>query len=318
MAIDTATIANATGDHVVQFYERDSELVEIVGRWLRDTAPEDVSIVVATPAHREQFAATVAADGIEASPHSRVIWLDAAATLEQLIVAGEIDPAAFDAVIGDVVRRATEAARTVRVYGEMVALLWSAGNVVGAIDLEGLWNDLANETPFALLCAYPSAIHDDSERPGALAKVCGAHSACYHTWSDKGTAVIHASASQGARAAFPPGTSAPSYARRVTLNALRQWGYAATVVEDAGLVVSELVTNAVLHAGSHLTLSVRCDNDHALRLAVQDATPLASPTNTSPFDVERRHGLGIVAAIAAAWGVEHVRDGKIVWAQMRA
>jgi hypothetical protein len=52
--------------------------------------------------------------------------------------------------------------------------------------------------------------------------------------------------------------------------------------------------------------------------AVQDATPLAPPANTSPFAVERRHGIGIVATIAADWGVEHLRDGKIVWAQIRA
>jgi hypothetical protein len=317
MVIDTTTVASTVGDHVVQFYERDAELVKIVGWWLRDADSADVSIVVATPAHRKQFAASAATGGIEASSR-RVIWLDAAATLEQLIVAGEIDPAAFDAVVGDVVRRAAQAQGTVRVYGEMVALLWTAGNVVGAVELEGFWNELASETPFALLCAYPSAIDRDSEPPGALARVCEAHSACYHTWSDNGTAVIHAVASQGARAAFPPGMSAPSYGRRVTVNALRQWGYAATVVEDAGLVVSELVTNAVLHAGSQLTLSVRCDDDQVLRLAVQDATPLASPASTNPFDAERRHGLGIVAAIAADWGVEHVGDGKIVWAQIRA
>ncbi len=318
MAVDTMTIASAPGDHVVQFYERDSELVEIVGRWLRDTASDDVAIVVATPAHRELFAACIAAGGIEASSPSRVIWLDAAATLEQLMVAGEIDSAAFDAVVGDVVRSAAQATGAVRVYGEMVALLWTAGNVVGAIELEGLWNGLMDETPFALLCAYPSAIHSDSERPDALAQVCEAHSARYHTWSDSGTAVIHALASQGARAAFSPRQSAPGYARRVTVDALRQWGYSGTVVEDAQLVVSELVTNAVVHAGSHLTLSVRCDDDHTLRLAVQDATPLAPPADNSAFSVERRHGLGIVAAIADDWGVEHLRDGKIVWAQIRA
>ncbi len=199
VAVDATTIASIAGDHVVQFYQQDSQLVEIVGRWLRDTASNDVSIVVATQAHRDQFAASAAAEGVEASSRGRVIWLDAAATLEQLMVAGEIDEAAFDTVIGDVVRFAAQAGGTVRVYGEMVALLWGAGNVVGAIELEGLWNDLARKTPFALLCSYPAAIHDESEHAGALGQVCEAHSACHQTWSDEGTAVIDASPSHGVR-----------------------------------------------------------------------------------------------------------------------
>jgi anti-sigma regulatory factor (Ser/Thr protein kinase) len=315
---DTTTIASTAGDHVVQFYQQDSELVEIVGRWLRDTASEDVSIVVATQAHREQFAATAAAEGAEASSRGRVVWLDAAATLEQLIVAGEIDQAAFDAVVGGVVRSAAHAGGAVWVYGEMVALLWDAGDVVGAIELEGLWNDLASETPFALLCSYPAAIHGDSERADALAQVCEAHSACHHAWSDDGTAVAYASASQGVRAAFSSRPSAPGYARRVTAQALHQWGYSADVMQDVELVVSELVTNAVRHADSHVRLSVHRDDTQALRIAVQDATPLASPAKTSPFAAEPGHGLGIVATISADWGVEPLSDGKIVWAQIDA
>jgi anti-sigma regulatory factor (Ser/Thr protein kinase) len=318
VAGDTTTVASTAGDHVVQFYQRESELVEIVGRWLRDTASEDVSIVVATRAHREQFAAAAAAHGGGASSRGRVTWLDAAATLEQVTVAGEIDRAAFDAVIGRLVRSAAQAGGTVRVYGEMVALLWDAGNVVGAIELEGLWNDLASEEPFALLCSYPATIDGDLDRAEALAQVCAAHSACHHTWSDEDTAVAHASASQGLRAAFSSRPSAPGYARRVTTQALARWGYPAEVTRDVGLVVSELVTNAVLHAASQLTLSIRREGANALRIAVRDSTPVASPAERTPFAAMPGHGLGIVAAISADWGVEPVSDGKIVWSRIHA
>jgi anti-sigma regulatory factor (Ser/Thr protein kinase) len=320
LAVDTTTIAATAGDHAVQFYEQDSELVDIVGRWLRDTASGDVSIVVATEAHCALFAAAAAAaaEGLHESPRGSVVWLDAAETLEQLTVAGEIDPAAFDTVVGGAVRRATRAGGAVRVYGEMVALLWGAGNVVGAIELEGLWNDLVRKTPFALLCSYPAAIEDESGRAEALAQVCEAHSACHHTWSNDGTAVIDASVSQGVQAALPARPSAPGHARRVTAAALRQWGYSPAAMLDVGLVVSELVTNAVRHADSHVTLSVRRDEDHALRIAVQDATPLASLSTTKPFAAQPGRGLGIVAEISADWGVEPLSGGKIVWAQVRA
>jgi anti-sigma regulatory factor (Ser/Thr protein kinase) len=315
--VDTTTIASGAGDHIVQFYEHDAELAEIVARWLRGASSEEVSIVVATQAHREQFAAALAAE-VTPSSRGRVVWLDAAATLARLIRNDEIDAAAFDSVVGGVVREAAQDGRAVRVYGEMVALLWKAGNVLGAIELEGHWNALADEAPFALLCSYPAAIIGDSEHAGALTQVCEAHSACHHSCPDDGTAVIDASASEGVRAAFSPQPSAPASARRLTTHALRQWGYSTAAIDDAGLVVSELVTNAVVHARSQLTLTVHRDEQKLLRIAVQDTTPVAAQPPSNSFLERRARGLGIVATLSADWGVQALRDGKIVWAQLKA
>ena len=134
---------------------RKGELVEIVGRWLRGTTPDDVPILIATQAHRTLFAAAAAVEGVDGSSHGRVVWLDAVATLQQLMVASAIDQAAFDAVIGGVVRDAARSGRSVRVYGEMVALLSDAGNVLGAIELEELWNDRARKIPFRASLLLP-------------------------------------------------------------------------------------------------------------------------------------------------------------------
>jgi hypothetical protein len=43
----------------------------------------------------------------------------------------------------------------VRVFGEMVSLLWDAGLIDAAVELEVLWNELGVQYPFSLLCAYP-------------------------------------------------------------------------------------------------------------------------------------------------------------------
>ena len=64
----------------------------------------------------------------------------------------------------------------VRVYGEMVALLWEAGLVTAAIDVEALWNEIAARYSFSLLCGYPAASVAGPEHADALALVCGAHS----------------------------------------------------------------------------------------------------------------------------------------------
>src|SRR5205085_11235780 len=85
-----------------------------------------------------------------------VLLLDAADTLAAFMVSDAPDPALFDAVVGEVVRRAAARGRAVRAFGEMVALLWDAGNVAGAVSLERLWNTLAHEVAFSLFCAYPT------------------------------------------------------------------------------------------------------------------------------------------------------------------
>jgi len=64
--------------------------------------------------------------------------------------------------------------RPVRVYGEMVNLLWQDGETRAAAVLEGMWNELAQKASFTLLCAY----HVDAEKPGheeRLHDVCSAH-----------------------------------------------------------------------------------------------------------------------------------------------
>ena len=76
------------------------------------------------------------------------------------MVAGKPDPVLFEATIGSIVERAARGGRTVRVFGEMVAVLWDAGNVTGALALETLWNDMASNRQFFLLCAYPEVLLD--------------------------------------------------------------------------------------------------------------------------------------------------------------
>jgi anti-sigma regulatory factor (Ser/Thr protein kinase) len=85
------------------------------------------------------------------------------------------------------------------------------------------------------------------------------------------------------------------------------------LVEVAELVASELAANAVRHASSPFTTRVLI-GDGALRLAVTDRAP--TPPGWSGFPVDRRHGLGIVAALTRDWGVLPVPTGKTAWADI--
>jgi anti-sigma regulatory factor (Ser/Thr protein kinase) len=82
------------------------------------------------------------------------------------------------------------------------------------------------------------------------------------------------------------------------------------VIEVAELVVNELAANAVRHAKSPFTTRVLI-GDATLRVAVTDRLPM--PAGRSGFPVDRRHGLGIVDALARDWGVQQTTSGKTVW-----
>lgn len=169
------------GEHLVQFYDREPELVQSVGRYVIDGARAgDVAVLIATEAHRSAFVAELEQAGIDLAQASRdgeIVMLDAAATMSSFTRGGRIDGEGFMRVIGGVLRDAARTGRGIRAYGEMVAPLWDAGNVLAAIELEKLWNELGRELPFTLLCVYHSESVSGHEHVDALERVCHLHSA---------------------------------------------------------------------------------------------------------------------------------------------
>ena len=88
---------------------------------------------------------------------------------------GYPDPAAFWQAISPVRTSSTGRRGPVRVFGEMVSLLWDAGLVSAAIEVEALWNEMGRQYPFALLCAYRAGSVTGEEYSDGLAQVCAAH-----------------------------------------------------------------------------------------------------------------------------------------------
>jgi anti-sigma regulatory factor (Ser/Thr protein kinase) len=82
-------------------------------------------------------------------------------------------------------------------------------------------------------------------------------------------------------------------------------------VERADLILSELVTNAVVHGNSAALVRVRLEA-HSLRIEVDDASPVI-PIPREPDDYGGR-GLRIVDQMTARWGTESRATGKTVWA----
>ena len=86
-------------------------------------------------------------------------------------------------------------------------------------------------------------------------------------------------------------------------------GDTADVVE---LLVSELVTNAILHAGTDFTLSVSYE-DGLLRVEVRDTSAAKARQRHYGAGATTGRGLGLVEALATEWGVETDAEGKTVW-----
>lgn len=164
--------------HLVEFYEHESLLVDSVTRHLLPALSDhSPAIIVATPEHRRAFVAALAEAGVDvaaARSNGLLVTLDAARTLDTIMVGRSPSPGRFDRVIGKLVREAAAEGATPAIFGEMVALLWEQGNRSAALQLEKLWCRLAEATPFCLLCAYPLS-QIDWNGDTTFRAVCGTH-----------------------------------------------------------------------------------------------------------------------------------------------
>ena len=118
------------------------------------------------------------------------------------------------------------------------------------------------------------------------------------------------------RLRLAPHPTAPRAARNFVTRTLLDWGLG-RVISSASLVVSELVTNSTMYAGTDIALSVAWHRG-ALRLAVRDNSSRLPRQVYSALDLHGR-GLTIVAGLSRAFGVLPTTDGgKVVWAVLDA
>ena len=174
--------APAQENHIVQFYENDAFLAEVVGHFvgagLRLGEPV---IIIAARAHREEFVWRLKVRGcdVEAVTGSgQLTMLDADDVLASFMVGGAPDRERFFDVVGSSLRGIEQrtSGRRIRAYGEMVDLLVQRGNPEAAITLEALWNELGHRHSFSLLCAYDLSHFHKAADGWPFLRVCETHS----------------------------------------------------------------------------------------------------------------------------------------------
>jgi hypothetical protein len=179
VAAGTEDLRGGPGGHAVLFYSGGDELAGQVSEYLLEAIRAGgVAVVIATPAHRDSITAALAGAGIDVAARQAAglyVALDAFETMNRFMVADWPSAASFWQVITPIVARAAEAGAPVHVFGEMVALLWDFGRVGAAIEVEAMWNELAAQYSFSLLCAYPADSVRGDRHQDALAEVCRVH-----------------------------------------------------------------------------------------------------------------------------------------------
>jgi hypothetical protein len=203
----------------------------------------------------------------------------------------------------------------------MVALLWDAGLVNDAVQLEEMWGSLGLTHSFSLFCSYPARSVTGDGHLEAFAEVCRLHGSVVGGWpAPAAPGATRAPAAPGAAhgtatRAFALSGDAPAAARHFAVDAVRRLG-AADLADDTALVVTELAANAIVHAQTGFTVDLSAGPD-VLRIAVRDASPLP-PASAADLPALPLHGLGAVDALATRWGVERLgHSGKLVWVELR-
>lgn len=175
------------GEHSVLFYDTDDSYLETLNRFVRAGVDEnETCVVIATRARLSQLGARLRADGLDLAAlrrGGRYTTIDAAKTLDTLIVDGVLDVDRVKRAASDIVERAMASGRPVRIVGEMVALAWQSGNQSASIQLEALWHELHQHAspPFTLFCAYPLELLTHDEQSAGLAAICASHARVLQT-----------------------------------------------------------------------------------------------------------------------------------------
>lgn len=181
----TAMLENArVGSHIVYPYTDEARVVSTVGHYVSGGLSHgDAVILILSENHRERVidylkADTFAVERLESS--GQLAFLDAIEMLDLFMVGGLPDAERFRSLIGKILERASRDVATgrhrhIRMFGEMVSLLWRSGNHDAALRLEQLWNEAIEGRPICLLCTYELDGNGHSRLPGDL---IDAHSVC--------------------------------------------------------------------------------------------------------------------------------------------
>ncbi|WP_435801904.1 ATP-binding protein [Streptomyces avermitilis] len=128
----------------------------------------------------------------------------------------------------------------------------------------------------------------------------------------------HAAAERRFRFELAAHPGSVAQARRLTRARLTHWQVPEDTCDSAALVVSELVTNAIVHTASEHVVCELHDGDELVRIAVRDEGCAPGEPHPSPQRPDEEHGRGLllIGSLCRAWGALERGPGLLVWADL--
>jgi hypothetical protein len=181
-------------NHLLQVYDSDDVFLDALEEFVCSGFNlGEAIVIVATRQHLQSLNTRLSAYGFDIeslSAESRYIALDAEETLDKFMVNRWPDEYLFRKAITEVIDRAKSTGRSIRVFGEMVAVLWEQGNNGATVRLEHLWNEFCKTETFSLFCAYPrSGFTQDAT--SSLLEICNAHTRIIGGWKKPSMEIFH-------------------------------------------------------------------------------------------------------------------------------
>ena len=164
-----------SGNHIVKVCRDQIVKVNSVAQYVAQGLSSGEAVaIIAKPSLRKalvDFLVTQGFDMQSFKDQGQIKFLDA----EFLLSSFGIDAEAFEKFVSDPLRIMKLKYDKIRIFGEMVDVLWQKGAYDEAIQLENRWNDLFKKIEFSLLCTYSFSHLDPSTYDEALERICRCH-----------------------------------------------------------------------------------------------------------------------------------------------
>ena len=166
-------------EHLLQIYEGEPRFLDTLASFVAAGLLGGQGVIcIGVPDHLRAVDLRLRKHGIDPAKARRddaYVSVDAESVLSQFLIDGWPDEERFHSAITELLLRARGTGRSVRAFGEMVAVLWERGQRRAALRLEELWENLRKQEGLSLFCAYPrSGLTCESVEH--VAEVCAAHS----------------------------------------------------------------------------------------------------------------------------------------------
>ena len=177
LAEDRVTVVD---EHFVQFYDSENFLIESLTNFVSaGFIFGETVLILATKQHLNALRTNLSEHHFhlnQLQKQGRFVPLNAEEVQADLSVDGILCRERFNQFFSSLLSQATDGGKRVRVFGELVAVLWAQGKYSTALEVEELWNGLRSQTDFSLFCAYPMQAFAGKEMAEPLRQVCLTHS----------------------------------------------------------------------------------------------------------------------------------------------